>query len=309
MAYLGREETFQLMNGIVLYAVDRQKLRYKGANHIVRQTGNAGRPVKLARLEFPGNWNPEPGGWRRLAALLGNQGIVNLTVEPLKLGDGKLDAATHPLAHLTGTGPFTFTPEQLADLRKFILKGGTLLCDAAGGDSAFATAAEEQLARVIGGSKFDSVNPDDPILAPAGADSASMSQEMIAKPVELDPTGAGANNAATKQPVKGLLPDVKDDQPLPADSTTEPVKTLLLPDFPVEYRAFAKLRLGTSQALRLKGIKFRGKWAVIYSAEDLSTGLVGENVDGIHGYAPKTATEIMRRLVINLSAAAPAAQR
>jgi hypothetical protein len=42
---------------------------------------------------------------------------------------------------------------------------------------------------------------------------------------------------------------------------------------------------------------------VIYSAEDLSTGLVGQQVDGINGYTPACATEIMRRLVLNLSPA------
>jgi hypothetical protein len=50
----------------------------------------------------------------------------------------------------------------------------------------------------------------------------------------------------------------------------------------------------------LKGLKFRKKWAVIYSAEDLTTGLVGQQVDGIYGYTPACATEIMRRLVLNL---------
>jgi hypothetical protein len=73
-----------------------------------------------------------------------------------------------------------------------------------------------------------------------------------------------------------------------------------LGDFPVEYRKYARTRLGESAGLRLKGIKFRGKWAIVFSAEDLSTGLVGQQVDGIVGYTPATATEIMRRLMLNL---------
>src|SRR6185369_10777581 len=84
--YLGKEETFQVMNGIVLYAVDRQNLKYKGGTHVVRvdpAAGGAGggggggagngRVIKVARLEFSGNWNPEPAGWPRLSAILQKQ--------------------------------------------------------------------------------------------------------------------------------------------------------------------------------------------------------------------------------------------
>jgi hypothetical protein len=63
--------------------------------------------------------------------------------------------------------------------------------------------------------------------------------------------------------------------------------------------------MSKSDGLRLKGLAFRGKWAVIYSAEDLSTGLVGQPVDGVHGYAPATATEIVRRIVLNAAPPPP----
>ena len=42
---------------------------------------------------------------------------------------------------------------------------------------------------------------------------------------------------------------------------------------------------------------------IIVSGEDLSTGLVGQQVDGIYGYTPACATEIVRRIVLNVTAA------
>lgn len=45
--------------------------------------------------------------------------------------------------------------------------------------------------------------------------------------------------------------------------------------------------------------------AVFYSREDLSAGMVGEPVDGVLGYNPETATEIMRNIVLS---AAPQGQ-
>ena len=41
---------------------------------------------------------------------------------------------------------------------------------------------------------------------------------------------------------------------------------------------------------------------MIYSREDLSAGLVGQPTDGIFGYAPSSATAIMRNIVISVLA-------
>ena len=54
-----------------------------------------------------------------------------------------------------------------------------------------------------------------------------------------------------------------------------------------------------------------GRFGVFYSREDLSTGLVGQSVDGIYGYEPATATRLMRAMLLyamndgKLPAAAP----
>jgi len=36
---------------------------------------------------------------------------------------------------------------------------------------------------------------------------------------------------------------------------------------------------------------------VIYSREDLSVGLVGQEIDGVIGYSPATATKLMARIL------------
>jgi hypothetical protein len=40
-----------------------------------------------------------------------------------------------------------------------------------------------------------------------------------------------------------------------------------------------------------------GRVAVFFSVEDLSTGLVGQPVDGIYGYEPASATDLMRNMI------------
>ena len=39
------------------------------------------------------------------------------------------------------------------------------------------------------------------------------------------------------------------------------------------------------------------RYAVFFSADDLSAGLVGQQVDGIIGYDPDSATDIMDRMI------------
>ena len=51
------------------------------------------------------------------------------------------------------------------------------------------------------------------------------------------------------------------------------------------------------KAPRLRALDVAGRVAVIYSPMDLSAGLVGKEVDGIYGYSPKVATQLMANLL------------
>jgi hypothetical protein len=48
----------------------------------------------------------------------------------------------------------------------------------------------------------------------------------------------------------------------------------------------------------LRGILRNGKPVCYYSPQDLSVGIVGQDVDGIYGYSPVTATELMRNILL-----------
>jgi hypothetical protein len=42
--------------------------------------------------------------------------------------------------------------------------------------------------------------------------------------------------------------------------------------------------------------------AILYSPEDLSTGLVGQEIDGIVGYTPEAATALVRQILLRAAA-------
>jgi hypothetical protein len=121
--------------------------------------------------------------------------------------------------------------------------------------------------------------------------------------------GAGpfANSAQTElTAIFGDAATTGLQKPLPQSS---PVYHLPNADIQaVTFRNFAKKNLvGRLNVPRIFGIDSGSRIAVFYSAEDLSAGLVGEDVDGILGYTPQSATELMRNLVLYAAMPAPAA--
>jgi hypothetical protein len=87
------------------------------------------------------------------------------------------------------------------------------------------------------------------------------------------------------------------DNPLPA--TAEIYKTPGFSTDSISYRAFAReILLRSARQPRIRGITYNGRVRVFYSREDLSGGLVGQPVDGVYGYEPASASELMRAIIL-----------
>jgi hypothetical protein len=245
-----KPEAAQFIANLFMYTSDKSKSQYKGQNHIVRADPKItpATKVQVARLKYAGNWDPEPGGWKRLAAVMHNQDNVALQTQVVELATQPLDG--FKVAHLTGTTKFAFPDAETKALQAFVKAGGLLVIDACGGASDFDVAATAELAKVF----------------PAEAVQLATPLKPTSK-LFTESTGAGgANAAAPLQP---------------------------------KYRTYTLLKLGPDAAgFRLKGIETDGKLQILYSSEDLSTGLVGAPTDGILGYDPATATDVLRRVIL-----------
>jgi hypothetical protein len=135
-----RSESHQLMTDVVLYA-GGQNLSVKGKTYLVTRDANqSDRQIQVARLDTGYLWDPEPAGWRRLAAVMHNRDRVELQVMPVKLGGGKLSA--FKIAHLTGVGHFKLPEPAREELQTFVQDGGTLIVNSAGGNTEFAQSTE-----------------------------------------------------------------------------------------------------------------------------------------------------------------------
>jgi hypothetical protein len=231
----------QLMIDILLYAEDEQGLREKGETYMVarRDDVKAATTIRLARLKYNGNWDPEPGGWRRLVNIMHNDRHIDLDPEVVELGSGKLDAS-YQAAELTVGGTISLTESQRSELRDYVSKGGTLVVDVAGGMGLYKSAVEVELAQIF---------PE------------TSKQGLSVLPL--------------------TSPIYKAGQPITA----------------VSYRHSARAVLGSLHAPRLRGLDRNGRTALIYSPEDIVTGLVGEQVGGIVGYAPDSASPLMANIL------------
>lgn len=238
------EELFQLGADVFLYAVDKRNVRNKGDTYLLHADPKikATQSAKVARLIVGDNPDPEPGGWRRLAALLHNQFKSDVTVEDIKLGQQRLSG--FKLAHLTGTTRFKLTDAQRTALAEFVVRGGTLVIDAAGGSTEFAESAEAELRIFFG-----------------------------------------------EAAVKGLTDPLELDSPI-YDLPKAKIES-------VTYREFYKRKvIGKMKLPRLYGIMRGDRIGIFYSREDLSAGMVGQPVDGIAGYSPESATDLMRNIAL-----------
>jgi hypothetical protein len=64
------------------------------------------------------------------------------------------------------------------------------------------------------------------------------------------------------------------------------------------WRRYALERISERKHPHLEGIAIGGREAVLFSREDLSGGLVGQPVDGILGYSPDTAMDLMAGMLL-----------
>ncbi|MDB5333243.1 MAG: Prenyltransferase and squalene oxidase repeat protein [Phycisphaerales bacterium] len=70
----------------------------------------------------------------------------------------------------------------------------------------------------------------------------------------------------------------------------------------VIYRPYARKTItGSTHDPRIRAITVGGRVGVYYSREDITGGLVGQAVDGVLGYEPKTASQLMTNMVMSAS--------
>lgn len=143
-AYDIKRTAYAPLANLVFYVTDKSNPRYKGEDAWVDRNDavKPQRTVRVARIKYNGNWDPEPGGWARLSNVLYNFDQTQLLIAGLAADQIHRQCS---MAHLCATGAFELTKPQLDGIREYLDHGGMLLLDAAGGSSEAAVSFETLL--------------------------------------------------------------------------------------------------------------------------------------------------------------------
>ncbi|MDP7163097.1 MAG: DUF4159 domain-containing protein [Phycisphaerae bacterium] len=140
---------FDLLSNVYLMTTDMGQLARRGTR--ARPAAEPFTPravLRVARLKYDGNYDPEPLAWRQLAVWMGNNCRIKLLATgPMDITE--LDANRWPVAAMTGTGDFVLSEDETDAMRKYFAAGGTLILDAAGGSEAFTRSVEKQITVLV----------------------------------------------------------------------------------------------------------------------------------------------------------------
>jgi hypothetical protein len=129
---------------LFVYAAGKRDLRNRLQSPHVSDPGTPVHgAVRVARLKYPGAWDPEPGAWRRQARWMARETGTGLDVQPIAI-DGLRPSAA-PIAHVTGTARHDFTQADADAVRRYVEAGGVLLIDETGGNGAFIESVRDTL--------------------------------------------------------------------------------------------------------------------------------------------------------------------
>ena len=239
-AYATSRSAFRTAFNILFYATDhRPYARHRGTSPWPEETDfTERRRVRVARVRYQGNWNPEPLAWERFRRLAGSRWGLKVVLDgPVDLQS--LDARRQPVAALTGTGSLSLSRAQKQALKAYVQAGGTLIMDAAGGSKTFADSAVALVTKLFGDGSLRRLPHSSPVYRIPGWE--------VRK---------------------------------------------------VRYRRAARARFLETHKPRILAVEVAGRPAVFLSREDLTGGLVGYPCFTCVGYAPESAVELMRNLVL-----------
>ncbi len=155
---------FNLALNLLIYATGKSDLRTKmDSPYIPPPTDGAGQHIPVARVQYSGNWDPEPAAWPRFARYAWWQ--TGLLFDPTPVQAADLKFSQYPVACLTGTAAETPDNATTHGLFQFVQDGGVLFIDCCGGSKDFDDSVRKYWLPIICPDGALNVVPDDdPIL-------------------------------------------------------------------------------------------------------------------------------------------------
>ena len=232
---------FEVPANIYFYAAGRGMLHSRMRTLALDEAKEAPtRTIRMGRLEYAGNWDPEPGAWPRFGKIAAATFHTKLDVSSVKATG--LDPLLYPIVHMVGTATVTFPADDAAKMKAYIDAGGTLFIDSGGGSPKFTASVNALLKQISPDAAVEQIPLDDPL-------------------------------------VTGKAADATDCQK-------------------ITLRRYAITTVGSMEGPKLMGLKVNGRWGVIFSPIDITSGFFSTNTGGIAGYSPESSQRLAQNIVL-----------
>lgn len=170
-------DSFVAMSNLYLYAVGTEANRTRLASHYVAPPDQwPSERVSVARIQHDGDYNPEPGAFAQLGAVIARDQGIHMEVDVVNPDQ----LAGHRMAFLTTTGDGVLGDEQAQALRDWVEGGGTLWLDAAGGTTEAVQSANAMLMKAFPGHQVLPLEEDSPIINGDGLGFGSYDARRVA---------------------------------------------------------------------------------------------------------------------------------
>lgn len=155
---------YEALANIVMYITDKGTLRNRGTTLWPdAKSGEMSRKVKLARVKYDGNWDPEPLAYDRFKLLMNNRAGTTVDLaDAVEIKD--LASSEAKVAVLTGVDALKLAEDDKAALKKYVEDGGLLVIDAAGGSTTFDDSARDLLKEMFGARSLQKLSSSSPLL-------------------------------------------------------------------------------------------------------------------------------------------------
>jgi hypothetical protein len=179
-----REDTtqrsaFELGTNLVLYTAGKTELKNRlESNFIVESSTPPAASIRVARLKYDGNWDPEPAAFDHADRWFRQQTGLDMKMQTLTVDE--LADAKPPIAYITGTARFMPSVNQVVSLRSYVQNGGLLIVDPCGmpGDF-FTNMRDDLLPHLFFDGKLDPIDVSHPVLTASGDGMTDVSNPQV----------------------------------------------------------------------------------------------------------------------------------
>ncbi|NNM86131.1 MAG: DUF4159 domain-containing protein [Phycisphaerales bacterium] len=173
---LNQTSYWHLPLNLYLYATGKGSLGNRLQTlEVPEATGAPARSISIGQLSYAGNWNPEPGAWPRLAKILAADAATKVNLSTVSLDHAA--ACGLGMLHMTGTDGFHVSPQEVAEIQKYINKGGLLFADGCGGHPEFANGFTQLMMKAFPHEPLQKIPDDAPMITgkvPGGVDASKV---------------------------------------------------------------------------------------------------------------------------------------